>query len=283
MYDSGAGFDYFGPAHLGYLACSVVLIGVLCAAYRRLPSGTAWGSPRRTMQLVIAAIPLAMLASRDVMMYLAGVFDPNWWPLHSCNICELLMLVYALKPNRLCGESLATMGIFGALAALLFPSWSYCPPFTWPSVCGFTEHTLIVAFTAMVITGRDYEPSVKHIWMPLVLFGLYVPAAYAFNKAFDTNFMFLNAPPGGSPLVAVAELFVGALCVVARVVASRRARRQPRLHARGLRERQRPAKRHNSRRRLTQTVPGDSIPYVEEENPLSETRRGRRDRLLLLQ
>ena len=40
MYDSGAGFDYFGPAHLGYLACSVVLIGVLCAAYRRLPSGT---------------------------------------------------------------------------------------------------------------------------------------------------------------------------------------------------------------------------------------------------
>ena len=195
MYDSGAGFDYFGPAHLGYLACSVVLIGVLCAAYRRLPSGTAWGSPRRTMQLVIAAIPLAMLASRDVMMYLAGVFDPNWWPLHSCNICELLMLVYALRPNRLCGESLATMGIFGALAALLFPSWSYCPPFTWPSVCGFTEHTLIVAFTAMVITGRDYEPSVKHIWMPLVLFGLYAPAAYAFNKAFDTNFMFLNAPP----------------------------------------------------------------------------------------
>ena len=218
MYDSGAGFDYFGPAHLGYLACSVVLIGVLCAAYRRLPSGTAWGSPRRTMQLVIAAIPLAMLASRDVMMYHAGVFDPNWWPLHSCNICELLMLVYALKPNQLCGESLATMGIFGALAALLFPSWSYCPPFTWPSVCGSTEHTLIISFTAMVVTGRDYEPSVKRIWMPLVLFGLYVPAAYAFNKAFDTNFMFLNAPPGGSPLVAVAELFGSAGYIVPLVV-----------------------------------------------------------------
>lgn len=79
------------------------------------------GSARRTMLLVVAGIPLVLLVSQDVIMAQAGVFGAQWWPLHSCNICEYLAFVYALRPNRFCGEVIFTLGIVGAACALLFP------------------------------------------------------------------------------------------------------------------------------------------------------------------
>lgn len=201
------GFPLFGWIHLAYLAYSLALMAVLIHLYTGFEEGTEWGRPRRTMMLVVAGIPLVLLISQDAIMSQAGVFGAQWWPLHSCNICEYVGLIYALRPNRFMGEVLFTLGIFGALCALLFPNWSYCPPFTWPVVCGFTEHSLIIAFMVMQLAAGDFKPRLRDVWQPAVLLGIYAPIAYVFNKQNDTNYLFINTPSPGSPLVGLEDMF----------------------------------------------------------------------------
>ena len=53
--------------------------------------------------LVVALVPLALLVGDDVLMASWGLFSPQWWPLHTCNMCEYLLLVYAIHPNRPAG------------------------------------------------------------------------------------------------------------------------------------------------------------------------------------
>lgn len=207
MGGEGQGFAIFGSVHLWYLAYAIALIVALVCVYRRFAPGTGWGTPRRTMMLVVACVPLALLLSQDCIMIKAGVFSANWWPLHTCNFCELFALLYALRPNDFSGEVLSTLGVVGAICALLFPNWAYCPPWTWPVVCGFTEHALIVAFIAMLVFGGDFKPVRAHIGKPLAFLAVYLVVMYAFNQAFDTNFLFLNYPTAGSPLVGLADLF----------------------------------------------------------------------------
>lgn len=203
----GEGFPLFGTVHLLYLTYSITLIVVLTVLFRRLPQGLGLQEPRRRMLFVIAAIPLALLLSQDAIMIAAGQFVPQYWPLHSCNACELLALIYALKPNRFCGETLFTLGIIGASAALLFPNWAYCPPWSWPVVCGFTEHSLIIAFIIMLIAGGEFAPAIKRIWQPILFTSIYAAAAHALNDALHTNFLFVNTPATGSPLEGLEQTF----------------------------------------------------------------------------
>lgn len=204
---AGPGFSLFGPEHIAWLIYAAALVIVLIVIYRRLPEGIELGSRRRTAMLVVAGVPLVLLVSQDVLMARAGVFSAAWWPLHSCNVCEYLALVYAIRPNRFCGEVLFTLGTVGAIAALLFPGWTYCPPLTWPVVCGFTEHALIMAFILMIVVGGDFRPHLRDIWMTILFTAAYAFFAYWFNTAFGTNFMFVNTPSEGSPLVLWEQMF----------------------------------------------------------------------------
>jgi len=197
----------FTPAHLVWLTYSLALIIVLVRVYAHQRPGTELGSPRRTMMLIVATVPPVLLISQDCIMISAGMFNPNWWPLHACNLCEYLGLVYALRPNRFSGEVLFTLGIGGAAAALLFPNWYYCPAWSWPVLCGFTEHSLIITFIAMQMHARDFVPRLRDIWMPALFVGIYAPAAYAFNARFGTNFAFVTTPSPGSPLETMAGVF----------------------------------------------------------------------------
>lgn len=88
-----------------------------------------------------------------------------------------------------------------------FPNWSYCPPLTWPVVCGFTEHALIIAFIAMLLAGSDFKPRIRDAWMPAALLAAYAPIVYVFNKAHDTNYLFINTPSPGSPMMPAADAF----------------------------------------------------------------------------
>lgn len=203
----GPGFGVFSLVHFAYLGYSIALIAVLVHVYGGLREGVGWGTPRRTMLLVVAGIPLLLLISQDAIMSSAGVFGAQWWPLHSCNICEYLGLIYALRPNKFSGEVLFTLGIVGALLAIVFPNWWYCPGWSWPVVCGFTEHSCIIAFILMQAFAGDFKPRMRDIWQTVAFLAVYAPIAYWFNKAHDTNFLFVNTPSPGSPMVPAAEVF----------------------------------------------------------------------------
>ncbi len=207
FYDgAGVGFGIGSPVHLAYFAVSVLAICLLVKVFERLPKGLDWGSPRRKMLLVVGTIPVTLVCINDLIMCAAGVFSPQWWPLHVCNFSELFLLIYALRPNKFCGECIVTIGIVGASCALAFANWWYCPAWSYPAVVGFVEHALIIAFGLMISLGGEHELSLRNIWRPLVFLGVYAPVFYAFNKVHDTNFLFLNGPAAGSPMEAAADV-----------------------------------------------------------------------------
>jgi len=207
MWGSGIGFPTFGPAHVAWLAAVATMDVLVVRGYRSLPRGTEKGSPRRRMMLVIALVPLALLVGDDVLMASWNVFSPQWWPLHTCNVCEYLLLVYALRPNRATGEVIFTLGLLGALLALVFPGWTSCAPYTYPCLCGFAEHGLLVAFVLMLLAGGDLRPRREDLRISLAFVAIYLAVVYPLNNALDTNFAFVSTPADGSPLVAVASVF----------------------------------------------------------------------------
>lgn len=201
--DRGRGFATFGPEHMLVLAVCLTCAAVLVRRYRRLPRGLAWGSPRRRMLLVTSVVPLALLVSRDVAMVALGIFHPIFWPLHICNMCEVLALFYALtcssRVAEPAGELLFAWGATGGISALLFPGWTYCPMLTYASLGGFAEHALLLVTVWAPVLGGDFVPSVRRSWMP-ALFALVVGGVYRLtNPIFGTNFFFVTQPLDNPP------------------------------------------------------------------------------------
>jgi len=207
-FEEGSGFALWSPPHLVYLLYCALLIASLVMVYRRMSPGNAWGDRRRTMMLAVAVICVGMKLSEIGIMMADGVYNVYWWPLHPCNICEFLLLLYALRPNHPTGEVLYALGLPGAIAGILFADWiKRSPVVNWFCFCGFTEHSLIIAFVLMLLVAGDLVPDLRRIWQPALFVGICVPPIYAFDQHFGTNFWFVNRPSPGSPLVLFADLF----------------------------------------------------------------------------
>lgn len=193
----------FGSGHRLWLIACVCVGFVLVSAHRGLASAP---EKRRRFEIRIAAIPLVLLAIHAASMLAFDAFNPSCLPLHICNLCEVLVLVYALTGNEFSGSVLYGVGIVGSLAALLFPGWSYAPTFSLPSVCGFGEHLLVLLFIIMKLRDKSIRPAFDRLWQPLAFTGIYVAAVYPFNSRYGTNFAFINWAPYGTPLALWDEM-----------------------------------------------------------------------------
>ena len=196
------GFSLFGREHLLWLCGCAVLVFALVRSYHRLASGPRGiGEPGAVRLLrAMAVAMLALLASDDALMVASGTFTAPWWPLHFCNFAEYFSLAYAIRPNRPCRELLLTIGMAGGITALLFPGWSYCPAYTWPVICGFLEHSLILATSLCAVTAPAPRPRRRDVWFSLGFVACYAAFFRWFNAAMGTNFGFLNEAAAGSPL-----------------------------------------------------------------------------------
>ena len=207
----GRGFATFGREHLLVLACCLLVVALLLRRYRRLPRGLAWGSPRRRMLLACASVPLALLASRDLTMVALGLMSPIFWPLHICNLCEMLALLYALtcssRAAEPVGELLFAWGATGGISALLFPGWGYCLMFTYASLGGFAEHALLLVCVWAPVLGGDFCPSVRRSWIPVVAVLAFGALFRLANPVFDTNFFFVTTALDNPPF----QFFYGLL------------------------------------------------------------------------
>ena len=211
------GFEAFGTAHLLTLAFCLVLIVLVVRGYARLPRGgdaDAVRQRRRYLQ-TLSLVPVALLASRDVVIVVRGLMVPIFWPLHVCNLAEFTCVAFAFTPasrkrlRRLLGSVVFCWGLSGGAGALLFPGWSYCPIWTYASLGGFAEHSLMFAFAICMLFLHDFVPRLRDIWYPTVVsvaVGLFF--LLVFNPAFDTNFFFVSRPLDmGTPFVQVYRAF----------------------------------------------------------------------------
>lgn len=205
------GFPLFGKAHLLWLAACLIVICLVRWAYRHALHAASAGAaghapvaaspyPGSSVLRVAAFLALAFLASDDILMASQGVFTRVWWPLHFCNFAEYLCLIYAIHPNKPCRELLLTLGLPGGLAAMLFPGWTECPPYTWPVICGFMEHALIFSVSLCAVDSSQDVPRPRDSWISFAFVAAYTLFFRWFNARMGTNFGFVSAPAYGSPL-----------------------------------------------------------------------------------
>ena len=196
------GFALLDPSHLTLLVACLSAIMLLVRRYGRLPkSGTGSASPRRRQLLVQAGLAVGILAAKDVSYIALGLFEPLFWPLHICNLSEFVALAAACHSSdrvvRRANDLLFCWGISGCLAALLIPGWSgYCPAFSLASLCGFVEHTLVLACALCPLVGGDYQPDPRRMG-PILALSVGCGLLFRLvNPLLGTNFFFVTNPAG---------------------------------------------------------------------------------------
>lgn len=192
----GEGFALYGGIHILWLAAAAAICVFLCLLYRRLGE-----AGRRRTERGLAALLLVGEASRLAVVALTGAMSVAWLPLHFCGLAVFIEAFYVLRPGEVLGDVLYAACMPGALMALLFPDWTNYPPFCFISLNSFLMHALLTAFPLMLVCGGRIRPRARNI--PKVFFFLLLLAipTYFLNKATDMNFMFLNWPSPGSPLM----------------------------------------------------------------------------------
>ena len=211
------GFATFGPGHLASLAFATAMVACSLWAYLRLPRNAeehgAFSPQRLAMIRMFAGGAVAIILGKCVWYLALGMFEPLFWPLHMCNLCEFVALGYAIRPRSRVGERLADLlfcwGLTGCPSALLFPGWAwYCPAWSLASLCGFVEHALVLACALCVAVGGEYVPRPGRTWFVATATLVCGCVARVVNPLLGTNFFFVTNPIGaGWPFTWMAATF----------------------------------------------------------------------------
>lgn len=200
--EDGVGFSHFDGVHLSWLAAFVLFTAAVCVVYRRQAP-----AERIIVRKIVSAAIIADELFKMVMLTIGKRYLPTYLPLHLCSVNIILIAVHAWKPNKTLGNYLYTVGIPGALAALLFPTWTELPPGNFMHIHSFTVHILLAAYPIMVVAGGDVRPEMKYAPKCVALLAGLAVAALAANLWLDTNFMFLMSAEPGNPLYLFEQAF----------------------------------------------------------------------------
>ena len=197
----GVGFFHYSGIHLAWIIGGVALMLLLGLCYR---SRTA--ERRGILRKILALAVVADEIFKMVMLTLGGRYLPDYLPLHLCSVNIILIAVHAWRPSVTLDNFLYTVGIPGALAALLFPSWTSLPLGNFMHIHSFTVHILLVAYPVMLLFGGDLKLSWRFIPRCIGLLSVLAVVALAVNLLLDTNFMFLMFAEPGNPLYTFEQL-----------------------------------------------------------------------------
>lgn len=200
--ESGHGFAHFDWMHLSWLAVFLTVTVVNSIWYRKLDS-----AGKGKWKKIVAALLLADEAFKDIMLIVGGRFLPSYLPLHLCSINILLIMIHAWKPSKLLGGYLYTVGIPGAIAALLFPTWTSLPFMNFMHLHSFTVHILLALYPIVLAASGELAPELKRLPQYLLLLvGMAIPI-YGINLLLNTNFMFLMSADEGNPLYMFEQMW----------------------------------------------------------------------------
>ena len=198
----GLGFSQFGLLHILWLVFFVAITAVSCVFYPKLGEK---GKDR--FKKTIAILLILDEIFKDVMLIIGGRFSVGYLPLHLCSINIFLITIHAWKPFKTLGGYLYTVGIPGAMAALLFPSWTRLPLGNFMHLHSFTVHILLAMYPITLGLSGELAPSLKKLPQYLLwLVGMAIPI-YGINLLLDTNFMFLMYAEEGNPLYLFEQMW----------------------------------------------------------------------------
>lgn len=198
----GQGFSHFGILHLCVLG---ILIGVCILGtllYRRLDS-----RGRDVFRKTVALMMMVDELFKDISLIVLGLWTPEYLPLHLCNINLFVTTFHAFKPTKPVGLYLYTVCIPGALAAMLFPSWTVLPAWNFMFLHSTIAHILLVLYPVALTVAGDIKPQPKELPKSLlILLGL-AALAFVVNIILNTNFFFLDHADPGNPLYYFQQAF----------------------------------------------------------------------------
>lgn len=199
---AGVGFDLFGWQHFTVLGVLTAVSAPVVAAGCRMTE--------RCMLRLMRVLSVAMVVSellRCLTLAVLGAYSVGYLPLHLCSFSMFICLYWAWHPDSDGGgQMLWSLVLPGALAALLFPDWTGMPVVHFQSLHSFIYHAMLVQFVLIAVISGRARPRMGSLWKALVFLGIAAAAVYPINCLLGTNYMFLNRPVPGSPLVYCARL-----------------------------------------------------------------------------
>ena len=108
---------------------------------------------------------------------------------------------------KLLDNFIYTICIPGAIAALLFPSWTSLPAGNFMHLHSSIIHIQLVMYPMVLAINGVLKPSAKGIPKCLGLLVLLGGVALVANLLLDTNFMFLMEAEPGNPLYIFGQIF----------------------------------------------------------------------------
>ena len=156
----------------------------------------------------MGGIILCSMACTTVMLAVQGRIREAI-PLHLCSVSALAAAVLAFMPVQPIVDYLWLLGMPGAILALVFPAPAVSRWQTLFTACYMLTHALIVLIGLSAMAMGECPRAGK---APMALIFLQALALTAFfvNRALGTDFLFLSAPPIGTPLVWIGSAGYGA-------------------------------------------------------------------------
>ena len=198
----GVGFSLFGNLHLLWIGAAIVCLLTNLFGYRRLGA-----SGRSKWRKIIAWLLIADELFKMAILIYSGHYSFSYLPFHLCSINIFLIAIHAYKPSQILDNFLYTVCIPGALAALLFPTWTSLPVTSGMHIHSFTVHILLMLYPAVLTLGGDLKPDIKQLPKSLGLLLLMAIPIYGLNLLLDTNFMFLMSADPGNPLYLFEQMW----------------------------------------------------------------------------
>ena len=200
----GKGFSGFGGIHLAWLAATIVTVMLACLHYHRLSE-----RGREKWRKIVAILLVANEVFKDVCLVIGGNFLVSYLPFHLCSVNIFMITWHAWKPSKQLGAFLYTICIPGALAALLFPTWTALPVWNFMHLHSTTVHIMLLMYPVVLTFCGDIRPRAKQIPQCLLILVGVAAMALVINLLLDTNFFFLMEAGGTNNPLYLFEVLLG--------------------------------------------------------------------------
>lgn len=147
---------------------------------------------------VLRAVMSASLLTTEAILLVEGRAQEAL-PLHLCSVSAIVALALSFGAGDWSLDFLWYLGMPGALLALVFPAPAVSRYQPLLNASYVTTHALIIVIPAWAIAKGRRVRRGRERAMLLALHAL-AAAAYAANLALGTDYLFLMAPPAGTPL-----------------------------------------------------------------------------------
>lgn len=197
------GFSLFSMGHIIWLIAIALAIAVMTKVY-----GSASIDKRDTIKKFFAVAILFSEVLKDVIIIVKGGNMMGYLPLHLCSFAIFCMLYDAFAEKKGPVGQFLIYAIFpGALSALLFCNWVEYPFLNFMSIHSFTFHGWILIYVLMQFFNGEIIATYKGLWKTVLALAICAVPVFIFNTIFEQNYMFLNIPSEGSPLVPLWNIF----------------------------------------------------------------------------